>query len=114
MKTRESGMPDESVWSGFFRPKEVLQKLGLRAHSSDVVDFGCGYGTFAIPAARIVRGTVHALDIEPEMVAATKANAAELPNLRAYHRDFVAEGSGLPDRSVGYAMLFRLFRKSCG
>ncbi len=101
-------MPDESVWSGFFRPEEVLQKLGLQPDSGDVVDFGCGYGTFAIPAARIVRGTVHAPDIEPEMVAATKANAAELPNLRAYHRDFVAEGSGLPDRSVGYAMLFNI------
>ena len=83
MKTRESGMPDESVWSGFFPPEEVLQKLGLQPDCGDVVDFGCGYGTFAIPAARMVRGTVHALDIEPEMVAATKAKAeANLRNVR--------------------------------
>lgn len=55
MKTRESGMPDESRWSGFFAPEVALEKLGLNPDSGDVVDFGCGYGTFAIPAAKIVR-----------------------------------------------------------
>jgi uridine phosphorylase/SAM-dependent methyltransferase len=108
MKTRDSGMPDESVWSGFFRPEEVLQTLGLQADGGEVVDFGCGYGTFAVPAARTVRGTVYALDIEPEMVAATRAKAEGLTNLHAYRRDFVAEGSGLPDSNVGYAMLFNI------
>jgi len=110
MKTRESGMPDESGWSGFFAPEEALKKLGLKPDSGDVVDFGCGYGTFAIPAARIVRVSVHALDIEKKMVAATKAKAeAEgLRNVRVYRRDFVAEGTGLPDSSVGYAMLFNI------
>ncbi len=101
-------MPDESVWAGFFRPEEVLQKLGLQPDCGDVVDFGCGYGTFTLPGARIVRGTVHALDIELEMVAATKAKAENLRNVRVHHRDFVAAGSGLPDRSVGYAMLFNI------
>ena len=67
MKTRESGMPDESVWSGFFSPEETLAKLGLTAACRDVVDFGCGYGTFAVPAARLVGGTVYALDIDAEM-----------------------------------------------
>jgi hypothetical protein len=42
MKTRESDMPEESVWTGFFSPEEVLQKLGLQLDSGDVVDFGCG------------------------------------------------------------------------
>jgi len=59
-------------------------------------------------AAKILRGTVHALDIDPEMVAMTRAKGESLPNLRTYHRDFVAEGSGLPDSSVGYAMLFNI------
>ncbi len=108
MKTRESGMPDEPVWSEFFRPEEVLERLGLQPECGDVVDFGCGYGTFAIPAARIVQGTVHALEIEPTMVAATRAKAAGIPSLRVYSRDFVAEGSGLADNSVGYAMLFNI------
>ena len=51
MKTRESGMPDESMWDSFFDPPTVLAKLGLTDECRDVVDFGCGYGTFTIPAA---------------------------------------------------------------
>lgn len=110
MKTRESGMPDEEMWAGFFSPQETLARLGLTEACRDVVDFGCGYGTFSIPAAKMVRGTVHALDIEAEMIEATarKARAAGLTNVRVERRDFVADGTGLPDDRVGYAMLFNI------
>ena len=110
MNTRESGMPEEGVWGDFFQPAEILGKLGLEAECRDVVEFGCGYGTFSIPAAKIVCGTVHALDLDPEMIAATgaKAGAAGLDNVRTGLRDFVAEGTGLPDSSVDYAMLFNI------
>ena len=110
MKTRESGMPDEQMWSGFFSPKQVLTKLGLTDTCGDVVDFGCGYGTFAIPAAFIVQGTVHALDIEPCMVQTTARKVAEarLGNVRIEQRDVVFDGTGLPDGSVDYVMLFNI------
>ncbi len=110
MKMRESGMPDESMWSGFFSPAQTLAKLGLTADCRDAVDFGCGYGTFTVLAARLARGTVHALDIEAAMVEATarKAEEAGLGNVRVERRDFVADGSGLPDKSVDYAMLFNI------
>lgn len=115
MKTRESGMPDESMWIGFFDPEVALRKLRLSPMCGDVVDFGCGYGTFTIPAARITSGTVHALDIEPEMVRSTqaRAEAAGLRNVRTYLRDFVSEGSGLPDAAVGYVMLFNILHAEC-
>ncbi len=110
MKTRQSGMPDEQTWDGFFDPAGILAKLGLTRTCGDVVEFGCGYGTFTIPAGRLVSGTVYALDIEPEMVEATRTEAAAqgLTNIRACLRDFVAEGTGLPDGSVDYAMLFNI------
>ena len=110
MKTRESGMPEESVWAEFFDPETALRRLGLTSFCGDVVDFGCGYGTFTVPAARIVSGTVHALDIESDMLQATAAKAQEagLQNVKTYLRDFVAEGSGLPAASVDYAMLFNI------
>ena len=59
---------------------------------------------------RSTSGTVHALDIEPDMVSVTqaKAEALGLQNVRACLRDFVTEGTGLPDRSVDYAMLFNI------
>lgn len=110
MRTRESGMPDEELWSSFFTPETALAELGLSAACRDVADFGCGYGTFTIPAARIVRGTVHALDIDANMVAdtAAKAAAAGLSNVRTHARDFVADGTGLPDAGVDYVMLFNI------
>ena len=103
-------MPDEQMWKGFFDPAAILAKLGLTGSMGDAVEFGCGYGIFTIPAARIVAETVHALDIEPEMIAATKQKAedAGLANVRTYLRDFVAQGTGLPDASVDYAMLFNI------
>jgi SAM-dependent methyltransferase len=67
IKLRESGMPYEKAWTRFFAPTRALRLLGLSKNTLDVVDFGCGYGTFTIPAARIVRGKVFASDIEPEM-----------------------------------------------
>ncbi|MFH1070764.1 MAG: class I SAM-dependent methyltransferase [Candidatus Glassbacteria bacterium] len=110
MKARESGMPAEELWSTFFTPEEVLTRLGLTNHCRDAADFGCGYGTFTIPAAGIVQGTVHALDIEPEMVAVTmaKAKAAGLTNVQARQCDFIFEGTGLPEASVDYVMLFNI------
>ena len=110
MKTRESGMPDEQMWASFFSPAQTLAKLGLTGTCRDVADFGCGYGTFAIPAAKVVGGTVHAFDIEGEMVSITRRKADEcgLTNVHAEHRDFVAEGTGLPEGSVDYVMLFNI------
>jgi SAM-dependent methyltransferase len=110
MKTRESGMPDEAIWTGFFSPEQTLRALRLSADVGDVVDFGCGYGTFTIPAARMTSGTVYAIDIEQEMVDVTRAKAAaqQIQNVIPIVRDFAAEGTGLPDSSVGYVMLFNI------
>ena len=110
MKTRESGMPPEETWQEFFDPQTILKKLGLNERCGSVLEFGCGYGTFTIPAAQTVQGTVYALDIDPEMLAATgaKTEAATLCNVELRQRDFAVEGSGLPDGSVDYVMLFNI------
>jgi len=110
MKIRDSGMPDRATWEGFFDPGATLQRLGLEMLAEDIVDFGCGYGTFALAAAALTRGTVHALDIDPNMIETTAARASQLgvSNVRATERDFVAGGSGLASDSVGYAMLFNV------
>ena len=110
MKTRESGMPPEEMWQGFFEPNSILEKLGLNAHCGNVLEFGCGYGTFTIPAAQTVRGKVFAIDIELEMLTITrsKADAAGLHNIELIQRDFAAEGTGLADGTVDYVMLFNI------
>jgi ubiquinone/menaquinone biosynthesis C-methylase UbiE len=110
MKARESGMPEEELWREYFDPEAILRTLKLTPSCRDVLEFGCGYGMFTIPAARIVAGTVHALDIEAEMIALTqvKADVEGLRNIRLYRRDFVLDGTGLPAESIDYVMLFNI------
>ncbi|MFH1989079.1 MAG: class I SAM-dependent methyltransferase [Pseudomonadota bacterium] len=111
MKGRESGMPDEAYWASFFDPEGVLDRLQVtRGGCYNLVEFGCGYGTFTLPAASRTRGLVTALDIEPDMVSQVeqRAHAMGMSNVRAALRDFVAHGTGVEDGSQGHAMLFNL------
>jgi ubiquinone/menaquinone biosynthesis C-methylase UbiE len=110
MKVRDSGMPEEEMWSGFFAPEKVLAVFGIDRGVQDLVEFGCGYGTFTMAAAAIASGTVYALDIEPEMVKVVqrKCNEASITNVRAILRDFVAQGTGLADNSMDAALLFNI------
>jgi ubiquinone/menaquinone biosynthesis C-methylase UbiE len=110
MKFRESGMPDQEMWDEFFNSDVILDELGLRDLPGNIVDVGCGYGTFTIPAARKNKGMIYALDIEEDMITAVqqKASEAGLRNVLAIQRDFLAEGTGLPERSCEYVMLFNI------
>ncbi len=110
MKIRESGMPAENVWAGFFNPAQVLTTLGVNNGIRDVADFGCGYGTFTIPAAKIVKGEVYAIDVEQEMlkIIEWKKNQSNLNNVIPILRDFISEGSGLENESMDYVMLFNI------
>lgn len=111
MKGRESGMPEEAYWATFFDPEAALdQLLILDDPAGNIVEFGCGFGTFTLPAARRTAGIVTAFDIEPEMVEAVrhKAEIGAHDNIRVVLRDFVANGSGLDGGSQAHAMIFNL------
>ncbi len=110
MKTRDSGMPDERMWASFFSPAQTLAKLGLTESCDDVVDLGSGNRPFSITAPPGGGGTHPAFDIESEMVEITrrKAHECSLANVRVEQRDFVTQGTGLPQESVDYVMLFNI------
>jgi ubiquinone/menaquinone biosynthesis C-methylase UbiE len=103
-------MPKEEQWNTYFAPNEVLKLLGLNSNIMDVADFGCGYGTFTMPAAKIISGKIYAFDIEPDMIKTVKQKAKTLSinNVGAILRDFICEGSGLKDKSVNYVFLFNI------
>ena len=103
-------MPEENEWNKYFKPNEALRLLGLNEGILDVADFGCGYGTFTIPAAKLISGKIYAFDIEQEMIEIIKARAKEnnLNNITPILRDFMENGSGLEDFSVDYVMLFNI------
>jgi ubiquinone/menaquinone biosynthesis C-methylase UbiE len=110
LKIYDSGMPEEKIWDSFFNQPSILSKLKLTSVCKDAVEFGCGYGTFTIPAARIINGNIFAIDIEQEMLDSTQEAALQsrLTNIKYILRDFVKEGTGLPDNSVDYAMVFNI------
>lgn len=109
-KGRDSGMPAAEQWESYFDAAGIVDALGGRRITGDAIEFGCGYGTFTIPTAQRVSGTVYALDIDPAMVAATSARVAEagLKNVVVEQRDFVNDGSGREPHSACFALLFNI------
>ncbi len=110
MKIRESGMPKETYWESFFDVQNIFTQLQLDDKINDVAEFGAGYGTFTIPAAKIIKGKLHAFDIEPEMISILKEKIIKekISNIKIQHVDFVKEGTKLNDESIDYAMLFNI------
>lgn len=110
MKIRESGMPEREMWEKFFNPEKILTALGINSQTVDIAEFGCGYGTFTIPAAKVIKGKMYALDIEPDMIRITDEEAKKLGlnNVQTILRDFMIDGSGLSDESMDYVMLFNI------
>ena len=110
MQGRESAMPPAELWDSFFDAAAIVDTLSGGRVDGDAVEFGCGYGTFTLPAARRTTGTVYALDIDRLMVeaTATRLKRAGVTNVIVEERDFVENGSGRDEASAGFAMLFNI------
>ena len=111
VKGRESGMPAAALWESFFDAEAAVRALfGGERVAGPLAEFGCGYGTFTLPAAACTDGIVTAFDIEPDLVRNLDARAAAhgLANVHAVQRDFLADGTGLPAHSQAHAMLLNL------
>ena len=108
MRLRDSGMPDEAYWETLFDVSLVLARLGIDASLGDVVELGCGYGTFSIPIARAIRGTLTTFDVDPAMIERTHQRAAELPTGKVICelRDVATDGFGVT--GVDAALVFNL------
>ena len=104
MKIRDSGMPDETYWESLFDVPLVLSRLGIDGSLVDVAELGCGYGTFSIPIARAIRGTLYTFDIDPTMIERTVGRANGLPIVCCY-RDIMETGFGV---KVDAALLFNV------
>lgn len=107
---RDSGMPAESVWATFFNTENILDWLEVNKSVKNLMEVGCGYGTFTISAAKKISGKIFAFDIEPEMIDYTrnKANEAGIKNIELYNHDIITNGSYLGSEYVDYVMLFNI------
>jgi len=90
---------------------KVLKRIGIR-RGQTVLDFGCGYGIYTIPVARIVgvQGRVYALDKDKEALDALmqKAMSACLTNIERMETSGELEIE-LSDETVDVVLLFDVF-----
>ena len=90
---------------------KLLKRIGI-GRGQTVLDFGCGYGIYTIPVARIVgeQGRVYALDKDKEALDALrqKAKSACLINIERMETTGELE-IGLADESVDVVLLFDVF-----
>ncbi|OGH96387.1 MAG: methyltransferase type 12 [Candidatus Melainabacteria bacterium GWA2_34_9] len=75
MKYRESGMPQESLWSSFFDVSQTLEIMNISKDTRVLIDIGCGYGTFLLPIANYINGIAVGIDIDAEMIKSCKEKA---------------------------------------
>jgi SAM-dependent methyltransferase len=110
VKIRESGMPEEALWESLFDVDLVLFLLGIDRSMADVTELGCGYGTFTLPVAQKISGTLRTFDIEKDMVARTQRRAAEagLQNVVVERRDVIQSGFGVAPGSQDGCLLFNI------
>lgn len=103
MKIRDSGMPDEAYWETLFDVPLILARLEIsRFH--DVAELGCGYGTFTLPIAKAISGTLSTIDVDRAMIARTQQRTAGLPVICQF-RDVMESGFGVQADAV---LLFNL------
>ncbi len=110
MKLRDSGMPDERYWESLFDVSAILDALEITSELADVAEMGCGFGTFSIPIAQRISGTLFTCDIDPAMVARTaeRAQAAGLRNVDCRQSDIMEQGFDLSAGSVDAVLLFNI------
>jgi len=110
MKVRDSGMPEEAYWESLFDIGLILSELGIDENINDLAEFGSGYGTFSLPAAKIIKGKLYAFDIDPAMTErlCLRAEEENMSNIKIIERDFVKENTNLQDNSADYAMMFNI------
>ncbi len=110
MKVRDSGMPPQDYWETLLDVPHILDAFGFGPATGDVAELGCGYGTFTLPLAQRIRGTVYTIDIDAAMVAITadRADEAGLANVKAATRDVLTDGFGPPAGSCAAALLFNI------
>jgi len=87
---------------------KVVNEIGIQ-QGDIVLDYGCGLGSFTIPAAKIVgeKGKVYSLDIHPLALKRTKKKAQrnKITNIEYIHSDC---DTGLDDETVDVILFYDL------
>ncbi len=103
MKLRDSGMPDETYWESLFDVPLIVSRLDIDQFH-DIAELGCGYGTFTVPVAQAISGTLYTFDVDPTMIARTVERTVGL-RVDCQQRDIMEAGFGV---EVDAVLLFNI------
>ena len=103
-------MPAEDMWASFFNVELILSELQINSDINDLVEIGCGYGTFTIPSAKRIKGKLYGFDIEEGMldIVNQKLKNESIVNVILKQRDVLIQTTGLAGNSIDYVMLFNI------
>jgi SAM-dependent methyltransferase len=88
------------------RPRRIVPDgsgIGIQQFR-DVAELGCGYGTFSIPVAKAISGTLYTYDVDPAMIARTNERSGGL-RIVCHQRDVMEAGFGV---RVDAVLLFNI------
>lgn len=102
-------MPSEDMWDEFFNPADVLAKMKITRDVKLLVDIGCGYGTFILPAAATVKNII-GIDIDPKMLGRCQEIIAErnITNIELILDDISENSYDVHKGSADYVSLFNI------
>ena len=93
----------------FRKPQQFIERLGIK-EGDKILDYGCGIGSYTIPAAKIVGkdGMVYALDVHPIAVERVQKRARKkgVHNIETIQSDII---TGLPDEHLEYTLLIDVY-----
>jgi len=89
-----------------FKPEEEIKKIDIK-QGQTILDFGCGIGSYTIPAAKLVgkQGKVYALDKQPLALKKVEEKA-EREGLHNIYTILSDGNTGLPDESIDIVLLY--------
>jgi ubiquinone/menaquinone biosynthesis C-methylase UbiE len=90
----------------FTSPVKILEQIGI-GPGWNVLDYGCGSGSYSIPAAQLVRptGKVYAADIHPLAINEIQKKAS-MKGLGNVHTILTDSNTKLPNASIDLVLLF--------
>ncbi len=103
-------MPEEAYWETLLDVNGILKRLRIGKGLQDVVELGCGYGTFSLPVAASISGVLRAFDIDAAVVTRTRQRGEEsgIRNLLCEQRDVFQDGFGVEAGSQDACLLFNI------
>lgn len=110
MKVNDSGMPDEEYWDSLFNMDKIITWLGIEKFRNQIIEVGCGYGSFTLPIADKLNTRLCIYDIEQEMIDITKNKLAKYDQskLKIVKKDVVESSFGEKDNSCSAVLLFNI------